>query len=221
MYNSRVSKRDIILIGIVVLILLGGIGYFYLQNSASTRQQIPASLTPTTQQPSPSISQTSGRATLSPSNEAVYCRSQNLQASLNLSPGAGNVYGTFMVKNISQGTCQVQGGEFILAKYDTNTVKNITVTHVGQTQKPPFILSPGETIYSQVHYPNGPQCQSIGLNTTGITFSYQISLTNTIAFKNQEGNTEEIPVHTCKSPTDMTEIQIWNMATQPITPLTP
>lgn len=153
----------------------------------------------------------------SPTTSVGYCSPQDLDAAVHFSPGAGNVYGTFTLKNMSPHTCYLLGGSFISAHYDTSTVKNITITHVGQTQPAPFILSPNQTLYSQVHYPNGPQCQSVGLNNTAVLFTYQISSTDTVTFKNENGSTQQ-QIHTCTSPTDQTEIQIWNMSTSPITP---
>lgn len=208
------KKQGIFLLSVIIIVLLGGLGYFYIQNS--TKISIPSKIshppTPTNQQTSPTVS---SKGHSSPAPVASYCTPQNLQASVNLSPGAGNIYGTFTLKNISHQTCQVLGGNFISVVYDTNTVKNITVTHIGQTQSLPFTLSPNQELYSQVHYPNGPQCNSIGINVTNITFTYKVSPTDTVTFKNQNGNVEQ-GVQTCKSLTDRTEIQIWNMANQPI-----
>lgn len=155
--------------------------------------------------------------TLVPTSSQGYCDPKDLQALVILSPGAGNVYGTFTLKNMSQQSCEILGGTFITPEYDNNTVKNITITHMGQTEKKPFILTPGTTIYSQVHYPNGPQCQSIGINTTQIKFTYKVSPTAIIEFKDPDGNMQQ-SIQTCKAAKDITEIQIWNMSTQPITP---
>ncbi|HSW88637.1 MAG TPA: DUF4232 domain-containing protein [Candidatus Saccharimonadales bacterium] len=143
------------------------------------------------------------------------CKPHDLEANLDLSPGAGNVFGTFTLKNISANTCQVLGGSFINAKYN-QSITNITVAHVGQTQPQPFTLAPNQTIYSQVHYPNGPQCSS-GVKTTKVTFIYNISPANIVTFKNTNGEAAQ-DVQTCTSASDITQIQIWNMATAPITP---
>lgn len=154
---------------------------------------------------------------ISPTGAITYCLPQNLESTIELSPAAGNVYGKLLLKNISRKSCKISGGQFVDALYDTNTVKNITIMHVGQTQSEPFVLSPYQTIYSQVHYPNGPQCQSIGIVATDVTFTYKVSPTGTVAFKDQTGGALH-QVQTCKSPSDMTEIQIWKMSLTPITP---
>lgn len=150
---------------------------------------------------------------ISESNTISYCSSSNLQAFLNLSPAAGNIYGTFTLKNISNQSCSISGGNFIEVSYP-NSIKNISVTHVGQTQSQPFTLSPNQTLYSQVHHPNGPQCQG-PTQQVNVSFSYKISPTNSITF-NTEGNTPAI-VQDCQGP-EVTQIQIWQMSTQPITP---
>ena len=193
-YNDCMQGKSIVSLVLVILVVVGA--FFYLRMGQSK------SLTPI-----PSVS---------PTDSGPYCSPGDLQSLVELGAGAGNVYGTLTLKNISQDTCEVLGGDFVVADYDSS-VKNITITHIGQTQAQPFVLAPGQTIYSQVHYPNGPQCQSIGLNQTNVTFTYQISPTDTVSFKNQQGGAQQI-LQTCKSPNDRTEIQIWNMANHPITP---
>lgn len=207
------SRQVYIWVGIIVIILLIGAGFLFTRKTNNIV---------TSPQPSPTSAVTNPISTPSPSitNTTTFCTPQNVQAGLTLSPGAGNVYGTFTLKNISSSTCQIIGGSFISPQYDTSTVKNITITDTGQTQSQPFDLAPNQSIYSQVHYPNGPQCQSVGLNQTPVTFSYKISPTDSVSFKTPDGKTQQI-VQTCKSPTDMTEIQIWNMSTKPITPQSP
>ncbi|HSW97490.1 MAG TPA: DUF4232 domain-containing protein [Candidatus Saccharimonadales bacterium] len=145
------------------------------------------------------------------------CKRNDLETNLALSPGAGNVFGTVTLKNISPHTCQIAGGSFINAEYNPS-VTNISIVHVGQTQSQPFILAPNQTIYSQIHYPNGPQC-STGVKTTKVAFSYNISGNETVTFKDMDGAiSEDASVQTCNSPADVTQIEIWKMSTTPITP---
>jgi len=145
------------------------------------------------------------------------CSSQNLQAFLTTSPGAGTVYVTFTLKNISKASCRVAGGNFISATYDTATIKNITTSYIGETQTQPFILQAGQTLYSQAHYPNGPQCATSAPLPTKVTFSYQISQRDSVIFKTIDGNTEQ-DIPSCSSESDKTDIEIWHMSLQPITP---
>ncbi|CAN5228404.1 hypothetical protein BH09PAT2_BH09PAT2_06860 [soil metagenome] len=197
------EKRFFVL-SIVIVIFFGSVHYFL---SKSTNKDLP----------NPPIDETSETPTTSKQPDTKYCIPQNLQALLVLDPGAGNSYGTLTLKNISNDTCQIQGGEYISANYDSNIIKNIKVSHTGQNQSTSFLLFPNQMIYSQVHYPNGPQCQSIGLNDVQITFSYQISPNNKVIFKDEHDIAGQM-LHICKSPSDMTEIKIWNMATKPISP---
>ncbi len=200
-------KWILILFGIIILLALAG--FFYSQKSSPSNLKIaPTPIHSITVVPILTPTPTSG---------VIFCLASDLLPTITLGVGAGNIYGALTLKNTSAQTCQILGGQFVSANYDTATVKNITITHTGQTQPQPFVLSPGETIYSQVHFPNGPQCQSIGLNQTEVTFMYKISSSDEVTFRNQNGNTNQI-VQTCKSSTDMTEIQIWNMSTTPITP---
>ena len=152
-----------------------------------------------------------------PTNALMYCLPENLAAIVSFNPGAGNVYGTFTLKNISQQKCKVLANAFISVLYDTNTVKNIAVVHVGHVSGTPFYLLPNQLLYSQIHYPNGPQCTSIGINKVSVMYSYQISPTNRVSFKNSAGKIEQT-MQTCTSPTNMTQVEIWQMSSQPITP---
>jgi hypothetical protein len=140
-----------------------------------------------------------------------YCHSSDLEAILTLDHAAGNVYGTFTLKNISSKHCQVLGSKFIDAQY---TSSNTKVIHEGQVQAQAFDLVPNQTIYSQVHYPNGPQCGSETVPLP-VIFTYMISPTETIVFRNQTGQAEQL-VQSCKLPNDITEIQLWNMSSKPI-----
>jgi len=148
------------------------------------------------------------------SSENSFCTPRDLQGSISLSPGAGNIYGTFTLTNMSSRPCKVLGGEFIDVHYNP-TITNISITHVGQTQPAPFVLAPHQTIYSQVHYPNGPQCSSV-TKPVPVSFTYAIDAQKEVTFKDANGKAEQ-QVQACKSPNEITQIQIWNMATQPIT----
>lgn len=196
------TKRVILFI--ITVVLLGGIGIFGFRKLEETT---PSKVSPT-EVPSPHSS---------PTNTSLpYCSPQDLNALITIEGAAGNIYGTITLKNTSAQLCQILGGN-IGVFYDTGNIKNITVTAVGQTQTKPIVLTQGQTIYSQVHYPNGPQCQSLGIQTVPVIFTYKISPTSTISFKNKEGS-ETQTVQACKSSKDITDIQVWNISTEPITP---
>ena len=139
------KRNGIVAIIVIIFFLLAGVIYFAAH---STQNPAPASPTPV----SPTIS--SGIPTLTPSptegkNTTSYCTPDQLQANLALEPAAGNIYGTFTLKNISRSTCQVSGNSFISATY-TSSVKNIIVTHVGKPTQSTYTLSPNQTLYSQL-----------------------------------------------------------------------
>jgi hypothetical protein len=180
-------KRNVLVLLLVSFIVLIGVWKLVYKESAKSPVQIP-------------------------SNGVQYCSSSDLQALLSLDHAAGNVYGTFTLKNISGYSCQVLGGQFIQANY---TSSNTKVVHVGQTPSQSFELAPGQTIYSQVHYPNGPQCSS-SVTPINVTFTYSVSPTESVTFRDQSGKAEQ-SVQACTSQQDITEIQVWNMSPQPIT----
>lgn len=198
-------KRAGIIVGVVIVFFLGWIIYTQRPSTVPVSQ---------TKKISPAVTR-SISVSPSPLAKLSFCSPKNLEAVVSLSAGAGNIYATVTIKNISKNPCQILGNQSIAAQYDIQTVKNITVVYVGKQQRDLFTLTPQQSIYSQIHYPNGPQCQSIGLNSTNVTFTYKISPDDTITFKNQDGKTAQI-VQTCKDPTDMTEIEIWNIASEPI-----
>lgn len=143
-----------------------------------------------------------------------YCSPHALEANLVLDHGAGNVYGTFTIKNVSQQPCKIDGNMLISTTYNADTAKNIAIDYVGKSQTKIFSLYPNQTIYSQVHYPNGPQCQS-SIQITKVAFNYPISPKSMVTFATADGNIEQ-DVVTCTSATEITTIQLWNFASKPL-----
>lgn len=186
---------------------------FNIENTGSYNYQVPQSI-PDGNYKFEIGNLTSQPFKISSSSTISYCSANDLAASLDLSPGAGNIFGTFTLKNISSQICSVLGGNFIDVSYDSS-IKNISVSHQGQTQPQPFTLSSNQVLYSQVHYPNGPQCQG-PTKAVNVSFSYKISPTQTVTFKNS-GNTASV-VQACQSDKAMTKIQIWQLSDKPITP---
>jgi hypothetical protein len=143
-----------------------------------------------------------------------YCLAKDLKADVVQSGAAGSIYSTFTLKNISDKTCSVLGGNFMQISYDSK-LNNIKTTFIGSAQKRDFVLKPNDAIYSQTRYPNGPQCQEKTI-TTLVVFSYKISLNQTVNFANLQGQVGQT-VQTCESEKEITEIQIWPMSKNPIT----
>lgn len=200
--GSFVNKKSIILVTTVLLVLIGVLGILQLPSPSKISLQQLARISPT-------MDQALLGARVTPTD--MYCLPQDLDASLALDHAAGNVYGSVTIRNISQRTCSVIANHMISAVYDSAKVKNIQLTREGQMATQPFILSPGQTLYSQIHYSNEPQCRSVGLVPVSVFFTYQISPDNAVVFNNAPETIE-----TCTSATDTTEIQLWALSTKPV-----
>lgn len=127
---------------------------------------------------------------------------------------AGNIYVTLTIKNVSQTSCQVIGNNLPSVNYPISVTNFKTITK-RQPTTTVFTLTPNQTIYSLIHYPNGPQCSSKATGVdTGV--SYAISSKDTISFKPTMGTTLEIP--SCGSSSDITTIDLYPFSSQQVTP---
>ena len=144
-------------------------------------------------------------------NPLGFCTSSDLESTIVLDAAAGNIFGTISIKNISQNNCKIEGDNFIKPTF---TAKSITVSTQGSAGPQSIILTPNQTVYSQVHFPNGPQCQS-GISQINISFSYQVSSTDSVIFKNQNGSTQQAMV-VCSLSTDLTDVQVWSIWAKPL-----
>jgi hypothetical protein len=212
--DSSPQKRSNLLVTLLVIVIilafvLGGLIVYILLNKTNSS---------TTETTTPTLTQASPTTTLSPvQTNSSFCIPQNLSATLSLSPGAGNVYGTFKVTNTSNEPCQIEGNHFIQPNFDSNTIKNLTVTHQGTNTTDIYTLQPNKSVFSQVHYPNGPQCSGPTVQDP-VSFTYQIADNTEVTFKDAMNGKQNFVVNGCSSPTEKTEITIWNMSDQPITP---
>jgi len=212
--TSPPQKKNSLLVTLLVIVIilafvLGGLIVYILLNKTTSSTKGIITPTPTqiqtTSTPSPTETSSS------------FCLPSNLSSTLSLSPGAGNVYGTFKITNTSSEPCQIEGNHFIQVNYDTNTIKNLTVTHQGTNTTDVYTLQPNQSIYSQVHYPNGPQCSGPTVQDP-VSFTYTISNNDTVTFKDSMSGKQSFVVNGCSLATEKTEITIWNISNQPITP---
>lgn len=190
--------KKFLLIAIVAVALLSA-GVFFSKNSSIPSNHV-----------SPSIIPNNPTA----SNPGSYCSHKDIQATLSFDHAAGNVYGTFMLKNISARTCQIKGNNLIAVNIQPSGINNISTKQMGKPETDIFTLSPNQIIYSQIHYPNGPQC-STGIQDTKGTFTYALSPTEIVSFVDQNGSKEQHLI-ACKQNSEMTVIDIWNMSSKPI-----
>lgn len=189
-------KKSVLVFLLLIILIAGGI-YLYQQNhvvTAPTTQQIIPS--PSTKpKPSPTLAQTS------------YCTTDALDPRVSLETAAGNTYANISLKNISGKTCSIDGNNFILP---TSSAANVTITKEGKEGPQYITLAPDQTVYSQVHYPNGPQCTS-ETETYAITFAYKISPSQTITFFDKDSN-PDLSLTGCKSEEEKTPIQVWSIS---------
>lgn len=190
-----------VLITIIVLVLAGAAGFFYLQNNKSTT--ISANPTPTQiVQATPS------------EEEAGYCTPSQLEAKLDPEVAAGNYYGAITIKNISQSTCQIIGNNSLEVGYPMS-VENFQTVNKDKPSTSIFTLTPNQTIYSLIHFPNGPQCSSEAVQVDAMV-SYDISDEDSISFKPTMGDTVLIP--SCGEESEMTDIGLYSFSNQEVQP---
>jgi hypothetical protein len=143
------------------------------------------------------------------------CQPSNLEAKISLSPGAGNVYGDLTIKNVGDNPCSLDLGNSLNVEYD-NSIKNITSSLKTKPSLGLFTLNPNSMVYSQVHYPNGPQCNG-ATKSVNVKFAYKINSGSTVVFKNPQGS-EAQSVNACQGSSDMTQIDLWSFSKSKITP---
>jgi hypothetical protein len=182
------QKKFYIVIGIIIFVIFLGVIYLVFANKSSLNLAV-ATSTPQTATPSP-IANTD-------------CTNDQLSASASYEPAAGNIYGTLTITNTSNTDCTVTLGDTIKANY---TASNISINY---ESNPPTLsqnLHPGDKVYSQVHYPNGPQCQSEILPKP-VIFSYEMN--------NIKVDFDSTSVSACAG-SENTQIDIWPLSIKPI-----
>jgi hypothetical protein len=183
-------KNVISVFMITFVVLTACIAFLYARRSAETAEPLPS--------PTPGL-------------HSFICQPEDLQATLTLSPAAGNVFGTFTLKNISAQACQIQSDKFINADYDMKLYPNIVIQQKGQPQNGTINLLPDQTLSSQLHYPNGPQCSS-GTAQAKVSFDYELAAEQKIVFTSQKGKEQIIPV--CRTVSEVTTVEIETLTLQ-------
>lgn len=210
------KKLPLILLLIIVILVVGTLGYekFYPKNEQvmvpplDSATPLP-SLVPDTS----SLPQASGTLSSSPTppTDSTSCAPTNIEPVITLDAGAGNIYGTLSLKNTSSKNCSISGNEFIIPQYEA---KNITVSEQGAVGAKTISLAPQQTVYSQVHFPNGPQCS--GRTEQGqITFTYPITLSQSVVFKDESGEVAQ-PIQLCSTVLENTDVQVWSISSKPV-----
>jgi hypothetical protein len=194
------NMRLIIILSIIIAFCVAG--YYFLQTFSKPQN--------VSKYPAPpfiklSTSPSSANLMTKTSPASSQCTQGQLQATIIEQAGAGNIYG--------KTACSLELGNTIAVMTDT---KNVTIHYQKTAPNMMYILAPGANVYSQVHYPNGPQCQS-GISPKPITFLYksgQISDT----FQSKTPHMGTLMIQACTSPTEKTTIDIWPLSISPINP---
>lgn len=150
----------------------------------------------------------------SDNTQVVFCTSSQLQATADPEAAAGNVYVTLTIQNTSQTACEVVGNNSLSVGYP-NSVSNFQIAHKGQSTTPVFTLEPNQTIYSLVHFANGPQCSSEATDVDSMV-SYDISQSESVSFTPTQGSTIAIP--SCGNASEITTIDLYPFSTSQVTP---
>ena len=154
--------------------------------------------------------------TLAPTSpQTTSCQQNQVKATISTQGAAGNIYGTLEMTNTGKSACEIELGNTVIATFDNKSLipQNIAVHNVHTVPVESYLLVPGAKVYSQVHYPNGPQCQS-GIKQ--IYVSFLVDQTG-IIFQ-PDAHTENLVIQACKSDTEKTTVDIWPLSKSPITP---
>ena len=188
-------KKVVLIIILLAIIGITVAGYYFIAQFSSA---------PTTTPQSPTI-------TSSPT-QTTFCSKDQLTATIAAQGAAGNIYATLTMTNTGKTTCTIILGNTVTALF---AAQNITVHYLEDSTPNRLLLAPSASVYSQVHYPNGPQCQS-GIKEQPVTFLYKADQ-ETVAFV-PNAQTGKVALQACSSPQEKTQIDIWPLSKQPVTP---
>jgi hypothetical protein len=142
----------------------------------------------------------------------VLCQQNQLSGSLSAQGAAGNIYAKLILTNISKTSCEITLGNTISATF---AAKNIVIHNQQTVPAENFLLTQGAKVYSQIHYPNGPQCQS-SISPQPVTFAYKTAQTSLLFVPDEQ--TGKLQIQACSSSKEKTTIDIWPLSKNPITP---
>ena len=146
------------------------------------------------------------------STQTVICQQNQLSATLSAQGAAGNIYAKLELTNTGKTTCEVILGNTVTTMFDA---KNIVINNKHTVPSENYMLAPGAKVYSQIHFPNGPQCQS-GIAPESITFLYKTAETS-VNFT-PDAHTGKLFIQACRSAAEKTTVDIWPLSKTPITP---
>jgi hypothetical protein len=167
---------------------------------------------------SPTITQTSTQTSpaaisQAPSpDQSKLCKKEQLSTQVSSQGAAGNIYAKIEIANIGKSSCVVALGDTITVQL---YAQNVTL-HYQQTVPTDYLtLNPSEKVYSQIHYPNGAQCPSGGVQKQ-VSFLYFVPQTT---YQIDLGApVEKLSILQCTSQSEITTIDIWPLSKNPVTP---
>jgi hypothetical protein len=147
--------------------------------------------------------------------QTTQCTPNQVQATISTQGAAGSIYGNLILTNTGKEACDLEIGNEVIATFDGKYIvpENIVIHDVQSVPSEDLMLAPGEKLYSQVHYPNGPQCQS-GIKPIQISFLVNQS---SISFE-PDSHTGNLILQACSSAKEKTIIDFWPLSKTPITP---
>ena len=190
-------KNLTLIVILIVIILFAVMGYYFILSYSAhnnTNTKSPTII------PSPTQTQ------------LTLCKKNQLAATISSEGAAGNIYATLTLTNTGKTTCIILLDNTITAMF---TAKNIAIHYIENVSNDDFSLAPSAKVYSQVHYPNGPQCQS-GIKQQPINFLYQTDQTAVMFEQNPQMG--KVLVQACVSEAEKTTIDIWPLSKTPINP---
>jgi hypothetical protein len=161
---------------------------------------------PSLQHISPSPTQNAPEAT--GSTNIVYCKLSDLAGIVSFEGAAGSTYGALGIKNTSSQACQIIGNNFVMVAHEA---QNVSVQQQESPGSDLMSLSPGQTVYTKIRYPNGAQCNG-PTKQSNVTLAYKISPDESLIFKTGDGKTVQ-PIQVCTD-AKLTTVQVWSISTK-------
>lgn len=191
-YNISMKKA---VFALVAFLLLGGGIYLFYGPELSVHGNLPT--------PPPSRT--------NPRESSSFCQSASLKALIELEGSAGNTFGMLSIQNTSTQKCAIVGSNFVNV---LSSARNLTTEHMGKKGQTTFSLTPSQTVYSQINFQNGPQCNGNTEQST-LTVTYNISPANSVTFRDLTGKSAQA-ITVCAKNTDITKVDLWGLSLQPI-----
>jgi hypothetical protein len=194
---------------VAVVILLVGTLFILVGKSKQTNVvQLTPTPAPTVVTQQPTVQPTVQLSPAPSGDQVQNCTKTDVSATAAFDAAAGNVYGTFTIKNTSAHSCEVPLNNYLVLNYD-KSVKNLEIKYpvagAGAMAKQ-YVLKQGQSLKAQVHYPNGPQCQG-PVKQTAITYTFMTSPQDSVIFSDEIGKTE-MQINICESPSDITTVDV-------------